>query len=46
MKEYLYDLLAQSGSLTTKEIILHILVSAVIGMAIFLSYMLSHSGTI
>ena len=46
MKEYLYDLLAQSGSLTTKEIILHILVSAVSGMAIFLSYMLSHSGTI
>ncbi len=46
MKEYLYDLLAQSGNLTTKEIVLHILVSALIGMAIFLSYMLSHSGTI
>ena len=46
MKEYLYDLLAQSGSLTTKEIVLHILVSALIGMVIFLSYMLSHSGTI
>lgn len=46
MKEYLYDLLAQSGNLTTKEIFLHILVSALIGMAIFLSYMLSHSGTI
>ena len=46
MKEYLYDLLAQSGSLTTKEIVLHILVSALIGLAIFLSYMLSHSGTI
>ena len=36
MKEYLYDLLAQSGNLTTKEIFLHILVSALIGMAIFL----------
>ncbi len=46
MKEDLYDLLAQSGNLTTKEIFLHILVSALIGMAIFLSYMLSHSGTI
>ena len=46
MKEYLYDLLAQSGSLTTKEIVLHILVAALIGMAIFVSYMLSHSGTI
>lgn len=46
MKEYLYDLLAQSGNLTTKEIFLHIFVSALIGMAIFLSYMLSHSGTI
>ena len=46
MKEYLYDLLAQSGNLTTKEIVLHILVSALIGLAIFLSYMLSHSGTI
>ena len=46
MKETIYNLLAQQGDMTWQQIIMHILVSAVIGLFIFISYVISHKGTI
>lgn len=46
MRDILYEMLQESGSLTTNEIILNIVMSAVLGFFIFISYMLSHAGTI
>ena len=46
MKETIYNLLAQQGDMTWQQITMHILVSAVIGMFIFISYVISHKGTI
>lgn len=46
MKELLYNMFAQGRALDMQEIIVHILVSIVIGMAIFLSYWTTHAGTI
>lgn len=45
MKEYLYSMIAESGTLSTEEIVLHILASAVISIAIYLSYWYTHAGT-
>lgn len=45
MKETIYNLLAQQGY-DLAAIIMHILVSAVIGLFIFISYVISHKGTI
>lgn len=38
MKETIYNLLAQQGDMTWQQITMHILVSAVIGLFIFISY--------
>lgn len=46
MKETIYDLLSQQGDMTWQQIAAHIGVSVVIGCFIFLSYVLSHKGTI
>ena len=46
MKETLYNLLSQQGDMTWQQITMHILVSAALGGLIFLSYDLSHKGTI
>ena len=46
MKETVYNLLSQQGDMTWQQITMHILVSAVLGGLIFLSYVLSHKGTI
>ena len=46
MKETLYNLLSQQGDMTWQQITTHILVSAALGGLIFLSYVLSHKGTI
>ena len=46
MKETLYNLLSQQGDRTWQQITMHILVSAALGGLIFLSYVLSHKGTI
>lgn len=46
MKETLYNLLSQQGDMTWQQITMHILVSAALGGLIFLSYILSHKGTI
>lgn len=44
MKEYIYSMFEESGSLSVEEIILHILVAAVLGGVIYLSYYFSHAG--
>lgn len=46
MKKYILELFDKTGDLAPQDIILHILVAAVIGFLIFLSYRLSHDGSI
>ena len=45
MREYIASVLKDSGSLTIEDIVLRILASAVIGIAIYLSYWYTHAGT-
>ncbi|WP_294148334.1 DUF4956 domain-containing protein [uncultured Clostridium sp.] len=44
MKKYFYSMFEGAGTLSTEEIILHILVAVVLGMVIYLSYYFSHAG--
>lgn len=46
MKEQLFDLLSQQGDMTWQQITAHVFVSMLLGMLIFLSYAISHKGTI
>lgn len=46
MKKYLYSILEESGTLSTEEVILHILVAAILGAAIYLSYYYTHAGSV
>lgn len=46
MKEYLYTILSQSTTLTLQEITLQILGAFFIGIFIYISYYISHEGTI
>ena len=46
MKEYLYTILSQSTTLTLQEITLQILGAFFIGIFIYISYYISHAGTI
>lgn len=45
MKELLAEILEQSGSLSIEAIIMHILASAIISAAIYISYWYTHTGT-
>lgn len=45
MREYLRTVLEQGGTLSTQDILYHILVSCVIGVAIYISYWFTHTGT-
>ena len=45
MRGYLQNLLAESGTLSVEDIVLHILASAVLSGAIYLSYWYTHTGT-
>lgn len=45
MREYLRTILTESGTLSTEDIILHILASAIISIAIYISYWYTHVGT-
>ncbi|MDE6313946.1 MAG: DUF4956 domain-containing protein [Lachnospiraceae bacterium] len=45
MRAYLRTILTEGGTLTTEEIILHIVVAAVISAAIYISYWYTHVGT-
>ena len=46
MRKYLYELMSNSYNLTMEDVILRIVIAAVLGCAIFLSYRITHSGTI
>ena len=45
MREYLAQLIAESGTLTAQEIVLHIIAAAVLSVAIYISYWYTHAGT-
>lgn len=45
MKNLILNILEESGSLTTEEIILHILSSVIISIAVYVSYWYTHIGT-
>lgn len=44
MKEYLFTLFENSGSLTPQDIVLHILAATALGGVIYLSYFFTHAG--
>lgn len=46
MKENLFSLLENGSQLTIEEMVVHIIMSLILGFAIFLSYKLTHTGTI
>ncbi len=46
MKEIIYSMLEQSGTLTTEEMVLHVMVSVALGGCIYLSYYITHAGTV
>ena len=46
MKDKLYNLFASSGELTNLEVTTNILMAAILGFLIFISYYISHRGTI
>lgn len=46
MKEQLYEILKYQGDLTWQMILVNVVMSAVIGMVIYVSYAVSHRGTI
>ena len=46
MKQYIYELFENTGNLTVRDMAFHILVAMLIGFFIYLSYWISHSGTI
>lgn len=46
MKERIFDLLSQQGDMTWQQITAHVCVSILLGLLIFISYAISHKGTI
>ncbi|MCI8345704.1 MAG: DUF4956 domain-containing protein [Clostridia bacterium] len=46
MKENLFSILEKGSQLSTEQMIMQIVMSLVLGLAIFISYKLSHTGTI
>ena len=46
MKKYIMQLFEQTGDLDITQVIMHITVAAILGMFIFVSYWISHKGTI
>lgn len=45
MREYLYQILEGSGTLTTEDIVFRIAASAVFGIFVYISYWYTHAGT-
>ncbi len=45
MREYLYQILEGSGNLTTEDIIIRMIASAVFGLVVYISYWYTHVGT-
>ena len=46
MKEYLYEMISSSGSLSTEDILIRTAVSVLFGFLIFLSYRITHTGSV
>ena len=46
MKKYILELFDKTGSLTSGDIVLHLLVATIIAFVIYISYRLSHDGSI
>ncbi|MBQ4559609.1 MAG: DUF4956 domain-containing protein [Tyzzerella sp.] len=46
MREQLYTLFKEAGNLSTQDIAMNIVMSAVLGFVIFISYLITHRGTI
>ena len=46
MREYLLEIISNSGNLSTEDIAIRIAASAALGCAIYLSYWITHSGSI
>lgn len=46
MRKYIYEIISNSGNLSTEDIIIRIAVAAALGCAIYLSYWITHSGSI
>lgn len=46
MRETIYEVLQGTGSLTTQDIVVRLIMSLIIGVFIMISYKISHSGTI
>lgn len=46
MRELIYDLIYNQNGLSFAEIVTHILMAAILGMVIYISYAISHRGTI
>ena len=46
MKEYLYEIINNSGNLSVEDIVIRIVVAAALGCAIYLSCWITHSGSI
>lgn len=46
MNKYLFEIINSAGNLSLEDILMRIGLSAVLGMIVFLSYRLSHSGTV
>lgn len=46
MDKYLYDIISSSGTLSTEDVLLRIGASVLFGVVIFISYRLTHAGTI
>lgn len=45
MREYLYQILEGSGNLTTEDIVIRMIASAVFGLVVYVSYWYTHVGT-
>lgn len=45
MREYLYQILDGSGTLTTEDVIIRILAATVFGVMVYISYWYTHAGT-
>lgn len=45
MREYLYQILEGSGNLTTEDIVIRMIASAVFGLIVYISYWYTHVGT-
>lgn len=46
MKEYIYEIFSKTTTLTFEQMLLQIMMALVIGLVIYVSYYLSHAGTI